>query len=735
MINKSLLGVAVSALTVCTMTQAQPVNEPTKQAVARAVYEVQGSSSVSPLLGESVIVEAVVIGDFQTGDADATRDLQGFFVQQEQGDGDPLTSDGVFIFEGEGTPRLDVVPGQRVRVTGVVDERGGQTVIDVTDSAANVQDAGTGSVAITTFSLSALAGAMTEGDEPDLERYEGMWVAVGEELTITEMYNLDRFGEIRLIAGERPQQYTQFAAPSAELFADYLAGVRRRSITYDDGRAGQNLNIGEIDGFAPYNTARSPRMGDTTTRLQGVLDATANGYRIRSVEDGSVEFTVRNPRPEAVVVAGDLKVASFNVLNFFRTLDDGSTTDNGFDPRGADTAQEFARQEQKLITALVALDADVLGLLELENDFAPFAADSTASGRLIRQLNARLGADTYALVDPGMATVGGDAIAVGVIYKPAVVEVAAGTRPAILDDDGVAALGARYAGKLPVFEGRGSNRVPLAVSFEHVASQDRFTVVVNHFKSKGGRGEGANANINDGAGSFNGRRVDAAESVLAWLATAPTGLDDEDVMILGDLNAYAQEAPITTLLAGGFNNVESSEAYSYVFDGQTGTLDYVLISDALLDRFSEAQVWHINADEADALDYNLDFGRDAGYFDGSVAARNSDHDPLLVGFQMTAGATEPLSLSDIMAQVDAGLSSGVLAGSGMFPGFDAWRFTTRLASAEFFAARGLQRFACGAMEWARLRVDGENEPRDLITGEGAPAVLAVIERYLNLSCQ
>ena len=87
----------------------------------------------------------------------------------------------------------------------------------------------------------------------------------------------------------------------------------------------------------------------------------------------------------------------------------------------------------------------------------------------------------------------------------------------------------------------------------------------------------------------------------------------------------------------GFFNVEPNDAYSYVFDGQIGTLDYVLLNGPMMGRINRAAVWHINEDEADAIDYNLDFGRPSNFFDGQVPYRCSDHSPVLVGLNMNNG--------------------------------------------------------------------------------------------------
>ena len=128
----------------------------------------------------------------------------------------------------------------------------------------------------------------------------------------------------------------------------------------------------------------------------------------------------------------------------------------------------------------------------------------------------------------------------------------------------------------------------------------------------------------------------AATALDAWLKTDPTGSGDADFLLIGDLNSYAQEDPITYLKSQGYTNVINNpeSAYSYLFDGQFGTLDYGLANTTLISQVTGATDWHINADEPDALDYNLDFGRDPALFDGQTPFRTSDHDPLIVGLDL-----------------------------------------------------------------------------------------------------
>lgn len=621
------------------------------------ISAIQGEGEASALVGQTVTVEAIVVGDFQNGDGDDSRNLGGFYIQEEKfdEDGNPLTSEGIFVYGGTG----DVNVGDRVRVTATVSEYFGMTQLNATSIA--VIEAG--AVAdinemATTISLPAADVTLSQdGDyQPDLEAYEGMLVTVEQELTITEQFNLDRFNEIKLVAGERPAQFTQENAPDAAAYAAYLEALGTRTITYDDGLNVQNAAITNLDGFDPYSTETAPRMGDTITGLTGVLDyqwagnsASGSTWRIRSVEDGTNTFEEGTPREDAPEdVGGRLTVASLNVLNYFTTIDTisdsssdqpGDNTAAGFDPRGADSDAEFARQTEKLVGTILSIDPDVLALVEIENDFLA-GSDGNALEYLVDQLNAELGAEIYAWVDPGTQFVGGDAIAVGFIYKPSEVTVAYDTTIEILDDGDLSALGLDslldQSTVDGVFNGVNTSRAALAVTFEEVETGETFTAIANHLKSKSGTGTDADADQLDGQGAWQQQRELAATALTAWAESDPTGSGDGDVLLLGDFNAYAKEDAIGILEEAGFESLETrlEDPYSYVFDGQTGSLDYIFANETLAAQVTGVTHWHINSDEADALDYNTDFGRDPSIFDADSPVRTSDHDPLIIGLNL-----------------------------------------------------------------------------------------------------
>ena len=157
----------------------------------------------------------------------------------------------------------------------------------------------------------------------------------------------------------------------------------------------------------------------------------------------------------------------------------------------------------------------------------------------------------------------------------------------------------------------------LIQTFEEVATGERFTIAVNHLKSKGSSCNSVgDPDRLDGQANCPGTRTSAAEALVDYLATDPTGSGDPDFLIVGDLNSYKSEDPITALKDGGFVDLieqyEGDDAYSFVFDGQLGYLDHALANASLASQVVGAAEWHINSDEVPLFDYNdtiLDAGR------------------------------------------------------------------------------------------------------------------------------
>lgn len=552
-----------------------------------AVGAVQGATDTSPLVGRTVTVEGTVVGDFQEGGFD------GFYLQ-DAGDGDEATSDGIFVY-GAGAPA--VAAGDTVRVAGTVSEYQGLTELTVTDA----------EVCATGGELPAAQELTLPLDDAESEATEGMRVTFTQTLTILEYFNYARYGEIALGLDRQYQPTAVFEPGSLEAEALMAENLAER-ITLDDARSVQNPDpVRHPDGseFTLDNTFRG---GDQLRGVTGVLDYRFDEWRIQPTQ--GAEHVVTNPRPEVPEVGGSTTVGSFNVLNYFTTLGE----------RGADTAEEFERQEAKIVSALSAMDADVFGLIEIENN-GGLAVDT-----LVQALNAEVGAGTYESVDTGV--IGTDQITTAFIYKPAEVTPTGEFATLTTADD------PRFIDNL--------NRPALAQTFTDNQTGGSVTVAVNHLKSKGSGCEAVgDPEDPDGQGNCNGVRTQAAEALADWLAADPTGTGVEEQLIIGDLNSYDHEDPITALEQAGWTDLllrEQGElAYSYVFDGMLGYLDHALANEALVEQVTGAEDWRINSDEPSLLDYDTSFkqpAQDAIYAPDPY--RSSDHDPVLVGLELEA---------------------------------------------------------------------------------------------------
>lgn len=604
------------------------------------IYAIQGSGPTAAITG-AVTTQGVVVGDYE-GPSPA---LRGFYIQDASGDGDPTTSDGIFVFEGNANA---VSLGQVVRVSGTAAEFQGQTQI----TSNSVVSCGTGSVDPVDVTLPFPSADYAE-------RYEGMLVRLPQTLYVSEHFQLGRFDEVILSSDGRLRQPTNVTTPGAAAQALQAQNLLNQ-IVIDDSTNDQNPDpILFGDGGNPLSAANTLRGGDTATGIVGIMtytwagnSASPNAYRVRptnALGGGIPNFVSANPRPTGTAsVGGTLKVGAMNLLNFFNDFGAGACF-NGVggtatDCRGADTAAEFDRQWPKTVAAITLLNPDVLGIMEMEND--GYGPDS-AIRFLVDRLNAATAPGTYAFIDVDAQTgqlnaLGTDAIKVGLIYQPARV-----TPIGITGALNTGAFGQYQTGSGVI----GRSRPALAQAFEQNSDGARFTIVVNHFKSKGSACNdnispvGPDPDTGDGQGNCNLTRVAAANDLLTWLAGDPTGIGDPDVLIVGDLNSYAMEDPVTTLENGGFTNLINqfigAEAYSYAFDGQWGYLDHALGSASLVPQVAGVVEWHINADEPSVLDYNTNFK--TANLQASLYSpdqyRISDHDPVVVGLDLNAPPT------------------------------------------------------------------------------------------------
>jgi predicted extracellular nuclease len=617
------------------------------------IYTIQGSGVTSTMTGAGRTTRGVV----------TKVNNNGYYLQDAAGDGNPATSDGIFVFTSTAPY---VQPGHLLQITGTVTEfntgaagnalTAANPVTEFTNLT-NTTYVGTGSITPTVIAFPIAA-------QGDLERVEGMLVQIDTPLTASQNYFQGRYGQVTLSANGRLVKPTNVHRPGTPLALSLADLNARSSLMLDDGTSQQNPNP------TPYIGADNTlRAGDTLSGITGVIDyglATnlTDGLAMYRIHPTVVPaFTRANARTATPPpTGGTLKVASFNVLNYFTTFTDGtnaagqtgqvctqgSDTPSASLCRGASSNAEFLRQRAKIVQAMAAIDADVVGLMEIQNN------GNTAAQNLVDALNAQMGAGTYAVV-PVPPTTGTDAIRVAMIYKPAT----------------LALSGSPMSDAAAIH-----NRPPFAHSFS--AGGQKFSVVVNHFKSKGScPASGVDADQGDGQGCWNSTRRQQAAALLSFIGSVQAAAADNDVMVIGDLNAYAAEDPVNDLLTAGLVN-QVPGGYSYVFDGEAGSLDHALATPSLSAQVTGAVHWHINADEPSIIDYNLEFKQPAcatcgpDYY-SATPYRASDHDPVIVGLSLTSGTAQSISFGTLPDRTigSGSFSVSAAASSGLTVSFSA----------------------------------------------------------------
>lgn len=581
----------------------------------QAIHTVQGNALSTPLASTLVTVSGVVTADFQ-GPPPA---LGGFFVQHlpADEDADPATSEGIFVYDFNAEDSENMAVGDLVLVTGTAREFGAQTELS---NIVSVIKQGTAALPpVVDVTLPAATSTA-------LEPLEGMRVRFPQTLAVTSNSGdggftdtFARSGQLILAAASPLRQATDFIDPNDvpasgtnSTGTSNVAAVtaqadlnQRSSIVLDDS------SDATLPDPTPYlNAQGTRRCGDTVTNLMGVLSFADGRYRIEPTE--TVTFIDANPRPAAPpAVAGRLKVAAMNVLNYFTT----------FGQRGASNAAEFQRQKDKIIAALSILNADILGLIEIENN-------PTAVNDLTSALNTAMGADTYAIVPDPPGGPGGDAIRLVLLYKPAVLALSGS---ALTDSD-------------PVWNTPNPLRPPLAQVFAELSSGERFTVCLNHFKSKTATdATGANLDQGDGQGAWNDLRRQQAARLDAFLDAVRAATGDNDALVIGDLNSYGEEDPLDVLRGLGYADQAArfeSAPLSYRFGMERGRLDHAFATSTMEAQIVAAAHWHINADEPAFYDYNLESKSAAQQaINVGTPFRSSDHDPLLIGIDLSPQPT------------------------------------------------------------------------------------------------
>ncbi|WP_230416021.1 ExeM/NucH family extracellular endonuclease [Micromonospora tarapacensis] len=596
--------------------------------VDHTIAEVQGTGNATPVAGTRVTVEGIVTADHRTGG------YNGVYVQTAGSGGDRAVaggtaSDGIFVYLTTNTANHpSVAIGDRIRVSGTASEYNGLTQVTIA-ARGDVQ------VCAQDVPLPAPVPVELPLDEAARESVESMLVAPVGQYAVSEVYNTNRYGEVVLAAGDQPARTpTDVARPGSTVAQQLAAENRLRRLLIDDGRT---TNLATAGLLPPYVSPANPlRVGDSVEAFgSSVLSYGFNEWRLQPTLPVDADtppaarttFKVTNPRTAAPVdVGGDLRVASFNVLNYFVHF--------GGDARGAADEAALAKQEAKIVSAITALDADVVALEEIENSVRFNAEDpQQALKRLVAALNTADGAGTWDYVRtpaelPGAAEQ--DVITTAIIFKPAKAQPKGPSRS--VNDETVWF----------------NAREPIAQAF--TAGPVDFVVVANHFKSKSGAGTGDNADAGDGQGSWNGDRVRQARALAAFVDQVKADSGTSDVLLLGDFNAYTHEDPMQALYDEQYLNLNDTGRTSYVFNGESGSLDHAVASPSLAARVTGVDVWQINAVESYAFQYN-----GLPEFFAADPYRASDHNPLVVGISTGPNPVDLqlLSINDFHGRLES----------------------------------------------------------------------------------
>lgn len=590
---KVMLGLMLLSLIGCSQVELHCDNNYTH------ITTIQGSETQSPLIGQSVRTKGVITAEIYPDSPQA-----GWMLQSLHAAVDTPQSQAIFLPANAELGSLQ--PGQVLLLQGIVAEIEQLTsIIDISDFQVCGQS-----------EPSPITVQLPLAEHLSWEALEGMWLRFEQPLVINSTYQLGRYGEITL-ADKRLWSPTQIIEPgeAARAHAHLQA---RRMLVLDDGLWQQNPEPLPFPSNL-LTAEQSLRIGDTVSNVEGILFQDQRGYRLVPTRQPTLHL--QNPRPKPIVKRqpGQIRVASYNVLNFFT----GADQEQAFPTRrGAQTLEEMHRQKAKLTAAILAMDADIVGLIELENNGY---GEGSAIATLIAALNQHT-SRPYKIVRTN-ETPGGDAIKVGLIYRP----------------DAVTEIGQAATQTDAPFTRL--HRPPVAQTFRDLISGKDITVSVNHFKSKGGCPRSDHPLYNemgdqgDGQACWNAARMEATQALHEWLQQQPTGVETPYHILMGDLNAYRMEDPVRWLEQQGWQYLSAhaeQPSYSFVFRGKSGSLDHALASPALAALPIESIHWPINADEPVLLDYS--FGFKSKHMRAQLYApskyRSSDHDPIILTFRL-----------------------------------------------------------------------------------------------------
>ncbi|MCX7127239.1 ExeM/NucH family extracellular endonuclease [Aeromonas sp.] len=618
---------------------------------------------------------------------------RGFYLTDPAGDGNPATSDGIFVYLNDkdfATKYADIKPGAELCLEAKVEEYYGGTQLKPNF------ESGRARVQVTTQGLSVPISVLlvNEGETlaQAMNRYEGMRVRLdsSSDLHLTRNYGFDYkvYRNNVELAHKTPLiKPTQLhVANSADAVALATKNGSNRLVVESDNKAPD----GVLPWFPSWDADQGYlRIGDQLTGLEGVIVYNKDAFRL--VVPGDVTLTAgalqRSPEEDrqnapARLSGSDLRIGSFNVLNYFTShssiggalnilCKDQADADNAKGcNRGAKSQPEFEKQRTKIVNAITAMDADLLGLMEMENNGFE---DNSALHNLVTRLNEQQkdASKHYAYVRLPVRALtdgkffGGDAIMVAMIYRPALLTPSGDASVIKLPEQRYTTGGvAKTAGQ----------RDSLVQTFTVAKNKEPLTLVVNHLKSKGS-GCYENGDGKTEPADLQGKCTEFRVSAAKVLGEAVSKLPGQ-VLLVGDFNSYAKEDPIRVLTdynpatserkivsaSHTFIGDQSYEqlgrevtksyglidlnvkfnkekAISYSYDGELGTLDYALANPALASKVAGVADWHINSFESSLFEYGSQYTGTLLKSDNPFSA--SDHDPIIVDLKLESDASKP----------------------------------------------------------------------------------------------
>ena len=609
------------------------------------IAQIQGTGETSPLDGQTVTTTGYVTASYPAGG------FRGFVIQTPgSGGGDAAAQQGsqaVFVYysDAASTPAV----GTCVTVTGRVSEyhaKIGKTtdpnsLTELSAKKGAVADAGKCD-APKPVTLSAAPGT-----DVQREKLESMLVQPTGNWTVTDNYNLNRYGQFSVAFGKTPLFSGSDVALPGEAANNVEAQNKLRELLVDDGQSTDYSR--HMDTKLPYIAeAGTLRVGARATfEKPMIMDYRYGNFALQptspqvGVEASPVSFQQQRPANpiELTGKGGDIKIGTFNVLNYFTNLGqdedkckayvdregNGLTGNRCKKSRGAYTPAALANQESKIVSAINGLGADIVGLEEIENG-SLFGTDRDASlAHLVTALNKAAPTLEWKMVaSPDNVPNNGDAIRTAFIYKANRVKPVG---PSVISDD-------------HAFDGIA--RSPLAQKWSPIVKDDQtatdFVVITNHFKSKGSLLKGAeNADKGDGQGNNNGARLKMSQALISFtkqFAADPT-------FLVGDFNAYTKEDPVRYIQEHGFELKQAEDDYSFLFGGRVGSLDHFFVNPAAADVLLDYKTWDINASEPVALEYSRANTNLSNLFEAGTPYRSSDHNPLVALLDVVKDAPEP----------------------------------------------------------------------------------------------